>query len=197
MKNHMVNPDGTVMTFISIGKFNDEQEAVVRNFVAGYNVHDLGAGQLGMANQLSDLGAHTVTAVDKNYAGNLDRYTDRRPNVNLVGEYFEEYARHGHFIDVAFVCWPECYEQQGLVQLIHNVRTVIYLGSNFDGAACGSTEFWETMKRREVLAVVPDRWNSLIVYAGQKWIARRPLPEEYAGLHRAGSHFAYGADLVV
>lgn len=197
MKGHLINPDGTVMTFISMGRLDDEQEAVVRNFVAGYNVHDLGAGQLGMANRLSDLGAHTVTAVDKDYEGNLDRYTDRRPNVSLVGETFEEYAKHGHFIDVAFVCWPECYGQDGIVELLNNVRTIIYLGSNFDGSACGHQDMWESLKRKEVLALVPGRWNSLIVYAGQKWVARRPLPEEYAALHRSGPFFKYGADLVV
>lgn len=183
------------MTCIAMGGLNDEQEAVVRNFVQGFNVHDLGAGQLGMSRKLVELGAHTVTAIDKDYEGRLHLYQDRPPQVNLVGELFEEYAKHGHFIDVAFVCWPECYAQNGIVQLIQNVRVIIYLGSNFDGIACGAHDMWAVLKNREVLAYVPNRWNSLIVYAGQKWVARRPLPEEYAALNREGSYLKYDDDL--
>lgn len=183
------------MTCIAMGKLNDEQEAVVRTFVQGMNVHDLGAGQLGMARKLVELGAHTVTAVDKDYEGRLQLYQDRPAQVSLVGETFEEYARHGHFIDVAFVCWPECYQQEGIVELINKVRVVIYLGSNFDGTACGCTDMWENLKRKEVLALVPSRWNSLIVYAGQKWIARRPVPEEYAALHRHEPYISYNSTI--
>lgn len=178
---HLLNADGTLMNFISMGKLTDEQEAVVRNFVMGYNVHDLGAGQLGMAAKLMDLGAHTVTAVDKTYSQRV-AYPPR-PLITLVGEEFNEYVRHGHYVDVAFICWPEVYQTQGLERLVRDARVTIYIGQNFDGSACGSRELFEELMTHEVLATVPHRWNTLIVY-GQRRVLRKPLPEEYAAMHR-------------
>lgn len=177
------------MNFISMGKLTDEQEAVVRNFVMGYNVHDLGAGQLGMAGKLMELGAHTVTAVDRIYSQQV--IYPPHPLIRTVGESFVEYARHGHHVDVALVSWPEVDEQQGIVQLVRDPRVVIYLGSNFDGAACGSKEMFEQLLTHEVLATVPHRWNTLIVY-GQRRVQRRPLPEEMAALRRdSGAPYSY------
>jgi hypothetical protein len=191
----MYNPDGTLMNFISHGKLNDEQEAVLRRFVMGYNVHDIGAGQLALAKKLQELGAHTVTAIDKMYSHHM--VFTPHPSITLVGEYFEEYARHGHFIDVAFVSWPEVHGQRRIVDLLRGARTIIYLGSNFDGTACGSVEMFQYLSQREVLALVPAKWNSLIVYGHTYPIQRRLLPEEYAAIHRANEYFEWGADIAM
>lgn len=178
------------MTNIAMGQLTDEQEAIVRQYVAGYNVHDIGAGQLGLSKKLLELGAHTVTALDKDYNHRLHLYQTGLP-ITLVGETFEEYARHGHFIDVAFVSWPETYQQFGIVQLLRDARITIYLGSNFDGTACGSKEMFEQLVMQEVLATVPHRWNTLIVY-GNRRVVRRPLMEELAALRRDdGPPYAY------
>ncbi len=81
--------------------------------------------------------------------------------------------------------------------MLNTARTVIYLGSNFDGVSCGSEEMFHELSRREVLALVPHKFNSLIVYGSQR-VQRRLLPEEYAGLHRdATGWFAYGEDIHV
>ncbi len=179
---------------VSHGHLNDEQEAVLRTFVAGYCVHDLGAGQLGLAKKLVELGAHMVTALDKEYSWNFHRYQANLPHVLLVGETFEEYARHGHFVDVAFISWPVAHHLPGLVDIIRQARTVIYLGSNFDGTVCGSHDLFEHLLQREVLALVPHRFHRLIVY-GMQGVQRAPLPEEYAALHRGRGGFAYEGGL--
>ncbi len=98
-RGYLLNPDGSLMT-ISIGNLTDEQEAVVKIFVAGCNVHDIGAGQLALAMKLIELGANSVTAIDKIYSYEVVHPLSR---ITPVGESFEEYAKHGHFIDVAFV----------------------------------------------------------------------------------------------
>ena len=198
----LLNADGSLMTTISMGKLNDEQEAVLRNFVMGYNVHDIGSGQLGLSRKLIELGAHTVTAIDKLYADFRNNnfkdcapWVPPHPGITLVGEYFEEYASYGHFIDVAFVSWPEAYHpDNGLVALLTGVRTVIYLGTNFDGTACGSIALFQHLSRRNILATVPHKWNTLLVY-GNEQQTRRLLPEEYAALHRDGAYFKFGDDL--
>lgn len=177
---------------ISVGQLNAEQEAVVRNFVAGYSVHDLGSGQLGLARKLLELGAHMVTAVDKEYSWNLHRYQTGMPHLLLVGETFEEYARHGHFVDVAFISWPEVYQQHGLVDIIRQARVVVYLGSNFDGTVCGSVELFQHLAQREVLALAPAKFNSLIVY-GRQGAQRRLLPEEVAALRREAELYPFTA----
>lgn len=189
----MLNPDGSLMTFLSMGKLTDEQEAVLRQFVMGFNIHDIGAGQLGMAKKLQELGAHTVTAVDKIYSHHP--VVSPHPSITLVGEYFDEYANHGHFIDVAFVSWPEAYGQDRIVDLLRGARIVIYLGSNFDGTACGSEAMFQYLSQRNVLALVPHRWNSLIVYGNEYPVQRRLVPEEYAALHRDRDYFAWGVDI--
>ena len=198
----LLNPDGSLMTFISYGNLNDEQEAVLRRFVMGYNVHDIGAGQLALARKLVELGAHAVTALDKIYADfRHNNFDDCRswaaplPQISLVGEHFEEYARHGHFIDVAFVSWPETNNQKRIVDLLRGARTIIYLGSNFDGTSCGSAEMFRYLSQRSVAAVVPHKYNSLIVYGHEYPVQRRLLPEEYAALHRDGPYFTYGEDI--
>lgn len=195
----LINADGSLMASISMGKLTDEQEAVLRQFVMGYNVHDIGAGQLGLARKLIELGAHTVTAVDRVYAdfrnnnfNDCAPWVPPLPGITLVGEYFEEYARHGHFIDVAFVSWPEVYNQDRIVDLLRGARTIIYLGSNFDGTACGSEEMFRYLSQRNVLALVPHRRNSLIVY-GNEHVTRRLLPEEYAAPCRSSiGYLVYG-----
>lgn len=177
----------------AFGDLNEEQEAVVRNFVAGYSVHDLGAGELKIAAKLVELGAHRVIAVDKLYSHRVLNLP--HPTVFLVGEYFEEYAMHGHLIDVAFVSWPEAWRLPGLVRLLADARISIYLGSNFDGVSCGTEELFQFWSRRNVLATVPSKQNTLIVY-GNLVTQRRLLPEEYAALHRGTiGYFTYGEDI--
>jgi hypothetical protein len=65
-------------------------------------------------------------------------------------------------------------------------ETLVYLGKNTDGSACGFPGLFEVLARREILAYVPDRPNTLIIYG--KFIRqpnephREPMPEEHAAL---------------
>lgn len=166
-----------------------EQTEVLRRTVAGRSVWDLGAGRCDLAVQMfTELGAVHVTAVDKVYA-EMD-YEAPPPGITLIGKQFHEIEPVP--IWVAVVSWPDYPRQTpGLVELLRWAERVVYIGSNFDGTCCGSDELWGHLTRREVLAHVPDRRNSLIVYGGVMVSSRTLLPEEYAATHREGNWIPY------
>lgn len=156
------------------GRLSDAQRAVVARHVAGKTVHDLGAGRLGLAATLIELGAKKVLAVDKEPAWTNTPKT----GVQYVRGYFRDYAPSS--IPVAFASWPQN-AATGLHRLLEQAPCVIYLGSNVDWSSCGYPLMWQQLSAREVLEHVPDRPNTLIVY-GPARIERPGLPEEYAAL---------------
>jgi hypothetical protein len=58
---------------------------------------------------------------------------------------------------------------------------VIYLGKCTDWSMCGTPEMWRALRKREILVVSPDRYNTLIVY-GPNEIERKAVLEEIAGI---------------
>lgn len=155
------------------GKLNLQQEAAIKPQILASVVHDLGAGDLVLAADLLRLGAQQVVAIDK------EPYRKRSPQgINTVTCYFENYPGN---IDIAFVSWPQEAFDLGLLNLIRRARTVIYLGSNTRGNACGFTQMWHYLATREVIAYVPDEYNSLVIY-GSTLEQRKYLPEEYAAI---------------
>jgi len=160
---------------MGFGVLSEAQKLAITPFVKGFLVHDLGAGDLQLSEELVRLGAKLVVAIDgKPYRGQAPR------NVTPITACFDEY--HG-LIRTAFVSWPRNTFDFGLVRLIERAHFVLYLGKNSDGSACGFPQFWEVLRAREVLTHVPDRENTLIVY-GHKQIQRPIIPEEYAALYQ-------------
>lgn len=160
------------------GRLSVEQCSVLTQYLKGRVVHDLGAGDLTLAGGLLELGARHIVAVDADYRWHKPPVSIQ---VTLVGAYFDAYVATEPEIDVAFVSWPEQYAIQGLRSLVQRAKTVIYLGSNFDGTVCGSFDLWTHLRLRQVLATEPDRKNTLIVY-GELGPRRPLLPEEYSAL---------------
>lgn len=155
------------------GTLTDQQLEVLGRFVTGQVVHDLGAGDLALSRTLLLQGAEKVYAVDKA----LPRKSPD-PNIVLVPGYFHHYPA---VPTVAFVSWPSNYADMGLVRVVERSQRVIYLGCNTEGTSCGSLMLFEHLCQREVLAHIPDRQNTLIVY-GPATVSRKPLGEERAAL---------------
>lgn len=170
-----------------------KQERALRRFVAGREVHDLGAGGLKLSRCLIDLGARYVYAVDKRYKHVTERPEDLPPRIELMGEYFADYAKTHRMLDVAFISWPQQHAIEGLRMLACVATTVVYIGSNFDGNACGNPDLFRYFRTREVLSHVPDRPNTMLIY-GRHLSEKRPLlPEEYAGLYPVEEPYEYGS----
>ena len=140
------------------GQLYPDQEAVVRQHVRGKAVHDLGAGSCFLSMKLAVLGAERVIAVDP-YS---PPWVVAHPQVELVRAYFAHYTAP---IQTAFVSWPESHEVSQLEKLVARAELVLYLGCNLDGTGCGSRALWEHFGTRELIAHVPGRWNTLLVYS--------------------------------
>ena len=160
------------------GVLTPEMQAIVKQHVQGRTVWDLGAGDLGYAEMMFGLGASGVIAVDKKTMP-----VSLMPGLVKLQGYFHEIQPPGG-IDVAFLAWPQNNSLDGLLPLLCHSKKVIYLGSNTGGSACGNVDLFKYLLSRKVLAHVPNRRNSLIVYGDFVKRARRPLPDEWAALHQ-------------
>ncbi len=156
------------------GRLNDKQAQTVRRFVEGRTVHDLGAGSLSLARDLIGLGAEKVVAVDCHFPERVRKTA----KVEMVQRAFADFEGCP---EVAVVSWPVNWAGIGLADILAKTPIVLYLGTNTGGTACGGDDLWGHLTRREVLAYVADRENTLIAYgAGQ--VRRMLYGEELAAL---------------
>lgn len=165
------------------GSINENQALALHVWVQNREVHDFGAGDLQLSIAMLHLGAKTVVAVDKEHRHlHMLQASD---GLKLVGEHFDRFVARDPVIDVAFISWPVVYGTQGLAELTRRAKTVIYLGSNFNGTVCGSNELWQHLRGREIELSVSDPRNTLIIYGKHDPTLRRRLdPEEYAAYRR-------------
>lgn len=162
------------------GLLTREMRLVLSEHVKNRIVHDLGAGDMTRSCELSDLGASSVVAVDKRLP---------HPRRDLPGNVFfykmsfkELLSEIDHPIDVAFVAWPFNAHLPGLLELLTRAKTVIYLGINDEGTACGWSGLFTYLSTREVLAEVNHPRNDLLIYGSALECKRRLRPEESRGL---------------
>jgi hypothetical protein len=147
----------------------------MRPFVTGKQVHDLGAGDLELAKQLLTLGASEIVAIDRHKMPK-----GASPQIRVIEAYHHDVVEAA---DTVFVSWPVNWHDSGLLRFIDHASTVIYLGTNYDGSACGFPEMFEHLMKREILKHIPDPKNTLIVY-GSRAISRNQVGEEFAALHQ-------------
>jgi len=159
------------------GHLTRKMKKILPQYIVGKELWDLGAGKLGHSFALLKAGAASVVAVDK------DPGTKKHPLLRTIRGYFDQVAVPEKGIEVAFVSWPSNHHLPGLLALLEVSQVVIYLGSNTDGTSCGWSGLFRHLTRRELLAHVPDKLNSLIICGGQLQRARPPTPEEIAALH--------------
>lgn len=142
------------------------QERTLAPFIRDKVVADLGCGNGSLSDKLDAMGAAKCLRIDKTQAP-ITRLFQEGPG-DLV-------------YDVAFVSWPSNNQSAtALIPWLMRAEIVVYLGSNFDGTACGTREFFAYLQMRELLAYVPDRANSLIIVGKPLEISRPPTDEELA-----------------
>lgn len=164
--------------FGTYGRLSEHQKIALRPFVQGKIVHDLGAGSCSLSVELIRLGAASVIAVDKEPIHGAESLEKLR--VFAFQAYFSDLRDEKP--EVAFLSWPANRFDQHLLELVEASETVVYLGSNTDGSACGWPGLFREFLRRERLAYAPERKNTLIVYGKHLPVSRTPRGEEYAGL---------------
>lgn len=165
------------------GSLTAAQVEALAPFVVGKYVADLGAGDLALSRHLVNIGARSVLAVDKN-----EMPRNRNKAIQQLRARFDvaQQVLLSEPADVAFLSWPVNHPTPGLMVIVAMTPCVVYLGKNSDGTACGTPGLFGELLRRKVLAFVPDRTNTLIVYGEQLAEPREPLSEEAAGLLNTG-----------
>ena len=170
------------------GSLSPEQEAAIRPYVEGKNVHDFGAGDFSLSYQLLDLGAKHVTAIDKE-----ERPLGRTPKDKRITSFYGYFHEYPAPVDVLFLSWPVNYPDISLAVHARRAGTLIYLGKNTDGTACGSTDLFNAMIYRELLTYVPHRKNALIITGrfDDCLKAREPTGEERAAMTSSRKMWTY------
>jgi len=160
---------------VTYASLNPAQQNAVAKHVRNKIVHDLGAGDLVMSRVLLDMGASHVYAIDRNDKPELRPWPKR---LHYKREYFHNLTGG---MDTIFLSWPVNYETN-LLPCIRGASTVIYLGCNTGGSACGTPGLFLSFLSRRLLAYEPDARNSLIIVGESLGIPREPTGEEMAGI---------------
>lgn len=162
---------------------SDAQCALLRPVVAGRVVHDLGAGDLGMAHLLVHLGASRVVAIDKCESPAVRALKKGGP-IEFHRSFHDEYLKD-HWevpVDVAFMSWPYNMLDLGLLLLAARAKTIVYLGINVGGGACGFPDLFHHFLTRKLEHHCPNARNTLLILGGELDSPREPVYEERGGL---------------
>ncbi len=165
---------------MSWGKLTTEQEHVLRKYINGRDVLDVGSGDGVLSLTLARLGAHRVLAVDKEDYVAPPKHPDSityKLGMFLTSLGADETLGHD-----LFVSWPpSTYVIEGLFEVPTTWsigQRLIYLGVNYNGSVCGSRDFWRALSTRQILACVTGP-HTMIIY--DMMVPRRDtelMPEE-------------------
>jgi hypothetical protein len=140
------------------GSFPRAFRKAVRPYIKNQRVVDLGCGDCERADILLGMNPEAIVGVDQDPPCKTSVLT-------IMGYFDQVFEKVLEFKPtVAHVAWPSNHYSPGLVPLLEMVPTVIYVGSNVGGTACGGSDLWEYVTTRKVLLYLPERRNSLIVY---------------------------------
>lgn len=156
---------------MSWGKLYQKQFDALLPHIEDREVWDLGAGDLTLTRSILLLKPKRMVAIDKERMPNVSGIETMRSSFDNVLE---------DSLDVAFVSWPSNRYDSGLLRLIKAAKTIIYLGTNTGGSACGFKEFFEETSQRELLVDIPGRDSSLVI-VGSRRMVRNPTVEEWIG----------------
>lgn len=158
----------------SHGRLTPTQAELLRPFITGRQIHDMGSGPDVMASVLLSLGAKHVVMVDK-----VDFQLELHPQITFIHAKFDEFQGE---MEVMFLGAPINQNLPELVELTRRSPLVIYAGTNTGGTTCGSPGLFLHFATREILLYEPDPRSTLIVY-GRPCARPRPLKgEEIAAL---------------
>jgi hypothetical protein len=158
---------------------------VLREYAENRLVYDLGAGDCKLAQQVAKY-ARSVFAVDPRIPGSL--HTDG--NIVYIPWTFDKFMDGVEPpYEVALVSWPLNNDRamRTLLPILAQAATVIYIGCNTDGTACGTPDLFRYFARRTLLAEIPNRRNTMLVL-GPPCEPRQLTREEHAGLDDSAVH---------
>lgn len=173
---------------VSYGLITKEMKHVLRHIVEGRKVFDIMAGDGFLSQELKELGAREVVAIDSK----LDKNRLRKVGIRAYEQSLDSLRllqkdSKRDKTDVAFCSWIPNHPIRGFLTLLREFQTVIYLGKNFDYTACAWPGFFQEMLGRDVLHYITDVHNSFIVYGPTRvdGSRRELVGEELAGIDQS------------
>jgi hypothetical protein len=157
------------------GHLFPEQLKALRPYIEGRDAHDFGCGDFSLSVQLMALGAKSVLAIDKEDWGRPPPI----PGLTFQRGYFRDIPLG---VDTLFLSWPVNVPDLAVINHARAAKTLIYLGCNTDGTACGSAALFHVMTHRELLVHMPHKRNTLIITGSELSVPRAPTGEEKAAL---------------
>lgn len=158
------------------GNLSLAMREALKPIVKGRVVYDLGAGDLDHAKTLLRCGASAIMAIEKDP---LPVTLHPSLNITLIESLIASVPVPPD-LDVVFLGWPQNYFIPGILTWMKAAKTLIYLGHNFDGTACGFPDMFEHMQERRLDLHIPDARNTLIVVSERLNFPRHSTPEEAA-----------------
>ena len=152
-------------------KLSKQCQATIQPFISGRSVIDLGAGNLAITRILKKLGATDILAIDKNTMPVI-------PGIETKRCYFNDVTESR---DTAFLSWPINRFCEGLNEILNRHETVIYIGSNLDGHACGSLQLFKNLTRRNPIAHLCEPDSTVLVYSSEPRVEAL-YAEEFAAI---------------
>lgn len=171
-----------------------EQDAILRQAVAGREVWDMGAGSGTLAALCAEYRASSVVAVDHD----IWAVHCQHAGVRWLKESFVSLAWMQR--DTIVISWPVVLHMSpsivgdggcSLTRHARLAKRVIVLAQTYGGTMCGSASLWNHLSKREVLASATDPRNDMVVY-GDQHVDRLPLPVEAAGMDMINIHAHFG-----
>lgn len=156
--------------------------------IQGKHVLDLGAGDFTLSRYLLQHGAKFVTAVEPHNPSRYGPPVKAPPNFVHLPVYFDndtlpDYIKTTN-VEVAFLSWPANHHLPGLLPLLREIPTILYLGTNFNGTSCGHPALFKFFLTRELVAFVDRQPHNSMIILGERLPKgqRLPTPEEDAAL---------------
>ena len=182
-----------------------EQCELLRKHVAGKRVEELGAGNGELSMLMAELGAESVTMIERKFRANFqlpfflkgkEHWRIQTDSITAIQTTFEKYVGEafvGEPPEVVVTRWPVNVADMYMCLLTARANAaLIYIGSNTNNNASGGPDFWFQCRNRALLDYLPAFDNTMIVYKGffdsmpfvpgRIGALRRLCGEEYAAL---------------
>ena len=163
-------------------KLTKAQEALLQRVVEGKRVYDIGCGDMELTHVVARY-AKRVNAIDPNY-----RFKPSTKTITFKKLTADSACKvWPSELPVVLLSWPLSSYIDGVLPLLKRAETIVYIGKNTDGVACGFVEMWRYLTTRKLVVEIPASHNTMLVYSSDTFAHSEYRSEEEIGGLLVGS----------